>query len=248
MLITPKNKKVYFQDWGFIPYAEAWQKQKNLVEKIVQIKLANRKTRSVQEILATPNYLIFCEHPPVYTLGKNGKIAHLLITEKECQEKKIEFFPIDRGGDITFHGPGQIVGYPILDLENFFTDLHLYLRKLEQAIISLLQEYNLEAGRIAGLTGVWLGINNNPRKIAAIGIRCSRWVTMHGFALNINTDLSFFNHIIPCGISDKAVTSLAKELGYNVPLEEVKPKLIAALSQEFEWEYEVETTQTEREG
>jgi lipoyl(octanoyl) transferase len=235
-----QNKKVFFQDWGLIPYEQAWEKQKRLLEKTAQIKLANRKTQNQEEQIPTPNYLAFCEHPHVYTLGKNGKAQHLLLSQEQLSEKGIAYYPIDRGGDITYHGPGQIVGYPILDLENFFTDIHRYLRTIEEAIIRTLKVYNIEAGVIPGLTGVWLGIGKNPRKIAAIGVKCSRWITMHGFAFNINVDLSYFNYIIPCGISDKSVTSLTQELGYPVPLEEIKPLLLSNLAQAFGWELQQE--------
>lgn len=235
-----QNKKVYFQDWGLISYERAWEKQKFLLEKTAETKLANRKKQNKEELSPTPNYLALCEHPHVYTLGKNGRAEHLLLSERQLTEKGIAYYPIDRGGDITYHGPGQIVGYPILDLENFFTDIHRYLRTIEEAIIRTLQAYDLEAGAIPGLTGVWLGIGENPRKIAALGVKCSRWITMHGFAFNINTDLSYFNHIIPCGISDKAVTSLAQELGYEVPTDEIKPLLLANLAKGFGWEWEEE--------
>jgi lipoyl(octanoyl) transferase len=230
-----QNKKVFFQDWGLIPYEQAWERQKRLLEKTAQIKLANRKKQKEEQI-PTPNYFAFCEHPHVYTLGKNGKAEHLLLSEKQLSEKGIAYYPIDRGGDITYHGPGQIVGYPILDLENFFTDIHRYLRTIEAAIIQTLQVYGLEAGVIPGLTGVWLGIEERPRKIAAIGVKCSRWITMHGFALNVNVDLSYFNYIIPCGIADKAVTSLTQELGRPAPVDEIKPILLAKLAKEFGWE------------
>jgi len=227
------NHVVSFRDLGLITYKDAWDLQENLHKEIVDTKLSNRNNENVQP---TPNYLLFCEHPHVYTLGKSGKDTNLLINESQLKENEAEYFHINRGGDITYHGPGQIVGYPILDLENFFTDIHKYLRYLEEAIILMLKEYNVEAGRIKGLTGVWLDAENpaRARKIAAFGVRCSRWVTMHGFAFNVNTDLSYFGNIVPCGINDKAVTSLEKELGRKVDMEEVKAKLRHQLAELFE--------------
>jgi lipoyl(octanoyl) transferase len=227
------NRDVIYRDLGLITYKEGWDLQESLHKEIVDIKLSNRN-HEVQ--LPTQNYLLFCEHPHVYTLGKSGKDAHLLINESELKENEAEYFHINRGGDITYHGPGQLVGYPILDLENFFTDIHKYLRYLEEAIILTLKEFDIEAGRIKGLTGVWLDAENpvRARKIAAFGVRCSRWVTMHGFAFNVNTDLSYFENIIPCGINDKAVTSLEIELGRKIDLQEVKLKVQQHLSELFE--------------
>ena len=227
------NRDVIYRDLALITFREAWDLQESLLKEIVDIKLGNRNNGTS---LPTPNYLLFCEHPHVYTLGKSGKDAHLLINELQLKENEAEYFHINRGGDITYHGPGQLVGYPILDLENFFTDIHKYLRFLEEAIIQTLREYGIEAGRISGLTGVWIEKENpvKARKIAAFGVRCSRWVTMHGFAFNINTDLSYFGNIVPCGISDKAVTSLEKELGKRIDPEEVKLKMKSHLSELFD--------------
>ena len=227
---------VYFEDLGEMDYQSAWDYQEQLMKANLDIKTQNRLLQltgpadellNEQERQSTINYLLFVEHPPVYTLGKSGKKEHILIGENDRAEKGIQFFNTNRGGDITFHGPQQIVGYPILDLENFFTDIGLYLRTLEEMIIMTLADYGVEAGRSAGETGVWLdaGIPGKERKICAMGVRCSRWITMHGFAFNVNTDLSYFNHIIPCGIQNKQVTSLQKELGMEVNLEEVKQKV-----------------------
>ena len=230
------NHQVIFRDLGLITFKESWDIQENLLKEIVDIKLANRNNGTAVQ---TPNYLLFCEHPHVYTLGKSGKDAHLLINESQLKENEAEYFHINRGGDITYHGPGQLVGYPILDLENFFTDIHKYLRYLEEAIMLTLKEYSIEGGRIKGLTGVWLDVEDpmRARKIAAFGVRCSRWVTMHGFAFNINTDLSYFGNIVPCGINDKAVTSLEKELGRKIDIEEVKEKVRRHLSELFEMNF-----------
>jgi lipoyl(octanoyl) transferase len=227
------NHDVIYRDLGLITYKEAWDLQENLHKEIADVKLSNRNGDNP---VPTHNYLLFCEHPHVYTLGKSGKDAHLLINESQLKENEAEYFHINRGGDITYHGPGQLVGYPILDLENFFTDIHKYLRYLEEAIILTLKEYNIEGQRIKGLTGVWLDSENpaRARKIAAFGVRCSRWITMHGFAFNVNTDLSYFGNIVPCGISDKAVTSLEIELGKKVDMEEVKEKVKRHLSELFE--------------
>lgn len=231
------NKRVEFRDLGLIDYHQAWEYQESLFAETVEIKIRNRNL-PVQEQSPTPNYLLFLEHPHVYTLGKSGKQENLLLDESGLNEKNATFYKINRGGDITYHGPGQLVGYPILDLDNFFTDIHKYLRLLEEAVILTLAEYGIEAGRIAGLTGVWLDANKqeNPRKICALGVKSSRWVTMHGFAFNINSDLNYFSNIIPCGIDDKAVTSLQKELGEEISLEDVKEKMKKHLSTLFEME------------
>ena len=218
-----QNKDVQFIDWGLLDYQAAWDQQEEIFAKTIAIKHANRVNG---EETQTPNYLIFTEHPHVYTLGKSGHEEYLLLDEQGLRDKNAVFYKINRGGDITYHGPGQIVGYPILDLDNFFTDIHLYLRKLEEAIILTLAEFGITAGRYPGYTGVWLDADNErARKICALGVRASRWVTMHGFAFNVNTDLDYFGNIIPCGIEDKDVTSMAKELGYMVDLELVKTKL-----------------------
>jgi len=231
------NKRVKFINLGNVDYKEAWDYQTELFDAIVQDKINNRKLPEEQQKI-TDNYLIFCEHPHVYTLGKSGLEEHLLINNEQLAAKKATYYKINRGGDITYHGPGQLVGYPILDLDNFFTDIHKYLRLLEEAIILTLQDYGIEAGRIKGLTGVWLDHvkQKNPRKICAMGVKSSRWVTMHGFAFNINTELDYFNNIVPCGIEDKAVTSLEKELGAPQPMAEVAKKVADHLVELFEME------------
>jgi lipoyl(octanoyl) transferase len=231
------NKKTVFQDLGLIDYKKAWDYQIELFNSILEIKSANR-TASEADQQVTNNYLLFCEHPHVFTLGKSGVEANLLVKPEELHIINASYYHINRGGDITYHGPGQLVGYPILDLENFFTDIHKYMRLLEEAVIQTLAEYKIESGRIAGLTGVWLDIDNekNARKICALGVKTSRWVTQHGFAFNVNTDLSYFNHIVPCGITDKAVTSLDKELGRAVDLNEVKDILKDKIVSLFEME------------
>lgn len=219
-------QKVNFIDLGLIDYKKAWDYQEDVFNKIVQTKIDNR-TALPAEQKPTSNYLLFCEHPHVYTLGKSGHESNLLINDQQLKEKNATYYKINRGGDITYHGPGQIVGYPILDLDNFFTDIHKYLRFLEEMVIRTLAEYGIESGRSKGETGVWLDAEDplKARKICAMGVRASRWVTMHGFALNVNADLSYFGNIIPCGIVDKAVTSMDKELGVKVDQEEVKEKL-----------------------
>ncbi len=228
-----KNKNVYFRDLGLIDYEQGLSIQKNLFSEAVDIKLKNRKENTT---LPTQSHLLFCEHPHTYTLGRSGDESHLLINSDTLVAKEATFHKIGRGGDITYHGPGQLVGYPILDLDNFFTDIHKYLRFLEEAIILTLADYNLVAGRIDGLTGVWLDHEKqiNPRKICAMGVKASRWVTMHGFALNVNTDLSYFGNIVPCGIQDKAVTSIEQELKHKVDMEEVKSFLKGHLADLFE--------------
>lgn len=217
------NKSVKFEHLGLIDYQEAWDYQTELFDKSVSKKISNRKLQQEEQQL-TDNYLIFCEHPHVYTLGKSGEAQNLLLDDKGLIEKEATFYRINRGGDITYHGPGQIVGYPILDLENFFTDIHKYLRLLEGAVILTLKDYGLDSGRIDGLTGVWLDYEKqvNPRKICALGVKSSRWITMHGFAFNVNTKLDYFDNIIPCGIDDKAVTSLEKELGTTQDMRKVE--------------------------
>ncbi|MES2732766.1 MAG: lipoyl(octanoyl) transferase LipB [Bacteroidota bacterium] len=234
-----QNKQVLFRHLGTIDYQAAWDYQEKVFKESVDLKISNRNLPPEQQ-QTIANYLFFCEHPHVYTLGKSGNISHLLLAEGDLAERQATFYKINRGGDITYHGPGQLVGYPILDLDNFFTDIHLYLRKLEEAVILTLADYGLQAGRIPGLTGVWLSDNPmgeeipmNPRKICALGVKSSRWVTMHGFALNVNTDLSYFNHIVPCGIVDKAVTSLAQELGQPQDMQEVGQKLLKHLGNLF---------------
>lgn len=228
------NKKVIVKDLGLVDYKEAWDYQENIFQEILNIKSANRKDEANSQ--PTPNYFLFVEHPHVYTLGKSGHMENLLLSEEQLKAKGATFYKINRGGDITYHGPGQIVGYPIFDLENFFTDIHKYLRFLEEAIILTLAEYGLKGMRSEGETGVWLDVGTPfARKICAMGVRASRWVTMHGFALNVNSDLGYFDNIIPCGIRGKAVASLNVELGVeNIDEEEVKVKILKYLKQLFE--------------
>ncbi len=227
-------QEVIFSDWGLIDYKQAWDKQEMLFNQIVETKISNRKAEDTT-LIQTQSHLIFCEHPHVYTLGKSGKENHLLVNEKQLIEKKASYYKINRGGDITYHGPGQIVGYPILDLDNFFTDIHKYLRFLEEVIIKTLADYNIKGERSTGETGVWIDSDTiKTRKICAFGVRASRWVTMHGFALNVNADLNYFNNIVPCGISDKAVTSMEKELGKKIDEAEVKEKIKKYFAEQFE--------------
>jgi len=229
------NKKVALQDLGRKDYKETWDYQEQLFKAIVDAKVKNRREGINLE---TSNHFLFVEHPHVYTLGKSGDIGNLLVDDKVLAAKGATFYKINRGGDITYHGPGQIVGYPILDLDNFFTDIHKYLRFLEEMVIRTLAEYGLKAERSEGETGVWLDVGTPfARKICAMGVRASRWVTMHGFALNVNADLGFFDLMIPCGIKDKAVTSLNVELGKKeVNMEEVKQKLLKHFTDLFEAE------------
>ena len=215
--------KVVFQDLGLIDYKEAWDYQEKRFNEILNVKKNNRKENRQDTTLS---YLLFCEHPHVYTLGKSGDENNLLVNEDYLKSRGATFYKINRGGDITYHGPGQIVAYPILDLDNFFTDIHKYLRLLEEIVILTLKEYGIVGTRSEGETGVWLDVGTPfARKICALGVRASRWVTMHGFAFNINTDLSYFDHIVPCGIQEKGVTSLAKELGKEMDIELVKEKI-----------------------
>lgn len=235
------NKSVEVISLGLKDYQEAWDYQEDLFKQTVDLKIANRK-RADEEQETTPNYLLFCEHPHVYTLGKSGSEDNLLLNEAGLKEKEATYYKINRGGDITYHGPGQLVCYPILDLDNFFEDIHKYLRLLEQAVIDTLAEYGVGAGRIEGLTGVWVDFDKEnpqaaswrPRKICAMGVKSSRWVTMHGLALNVNTQLEYFNNIVPCGIDDKAVTSLATEINQPVDMPEVEAKLANHLAMLFE--------------
>jgi lipoyl(octanoyl) transferase len=231
------NKQVFIKQLGCLPYQEAWTTQEAFFNEIVSIKLENRKLdRPYQKI--TPNYLLFCEHPHVYTLGKSGNSAHLLASEATLQAQGVSLYATNRGGDITYHGPGQLVVYPILDLENFFTDIHRYLRLLEEAVIATLKDFGLLGKRIPGLTGVWLDHQDQQRicKVCAMGVRTSRWVTMHGLALNINTDLSYFDQIIPCGIQDKKVTSMATVLGTQQDLQIVAQNLAQHMMRLFDME------------
>lgn len=229
---TTVNRTIQLQDLGVHPYKETWDQQETLLLKAVETK---KKNRDAEVPSLTENHFLFVEHPPVITLGKSGLPKHLLLNESELKEKGIHFYKTNRGGDITFHGPGQVVGYPILDLENFFTDIHKYLRLLEEMVILTLAEYGIEATRSKGETGVWLDVGTPfARKICAMGVKASRWVTMHGFALNVNTDLRYFDYIVPCGIQGKAVTSLERELKRTVPMAEVKNKLLTHFLRLFE--------------
>lgn len=229
-----QNKTITSQNLGLIDYQTAWDYQEKLHAEIVAIKLENRNLLLDNQV-DTPNYILFCEHPHVYTLGKSGKPEHLLLDEKGLEKYDAKYYKINRGGDITYHGKGQLVGYPILDLENFFTDIHKYMRCLEEAVIRTCADFGIDAGRIEGLTGVWIDHISlqKPRKICAMGVKASRWVTMHGFALNVNTDLSYFNHIIPCGIDDKSVTSMEKELGQILDFQVVSDKMLGHLKNIF---------------
>ncbi len=227
-------QKVILQDLGLKDYKETWDYQETLFQEIISLKIDNRRNNANHK---THNYFLFVEHPHVYTLGKSGDMSNLLLNETQLTEKGVTFYKINRGGDITYHGPGQIVGYPILDLDNFFTDIHKYLRFLEEVIIKTLAEYGVKAGRSEGETGVWLDAGTPfARKICAMGVRTSRWVTMHGFALNVNSNLGFFDNIIPCGIKGKAVTSLEAELNKKVSLEEVKQHILKHFTAMFDVE------------
>lgn len=230
------NKKVKLINKGLIDYKECWDFQAQLFDGIIQKKIAIRKEETNDEI--TDNYFIFCEHPHVYTLGKTGEKSNLLLSEELLKAKGATYYHINRGGDITYHGPGQIVGYPILDLDNFFTDINKYLRLLEEAIILTLKDYGVDSGRVEGLTGVWIDGDNpvKARKICAMGVKLSRWVTMHGFALNVNTDLDYFDNIVPCGISDKQVTSLEKELGEAQSITDVQDRILKHLKVLFDFD------------
>jgi lipoyl(octanoyl) transferase len=229
------KKPVVFRDLGSMDYKACWDLQEVYFNQTVQTKFDNR-AKAPEEQVVTTDHLFFVEHPHVYTLGKSGDVNNLLLDEESLAQVDARFYAINRGGDITYHGPGQIVGYPIFDLDHFFSDIHRYLRYLEEAIIRTLMDYGIVAGRIEGLTGVWIDAELGPkaRKIAALGVKCSRWVTMHGFAFNVNADLSYFNHIIPCGITDKAVTSMHLELGRPLEIEEVKERLKHHLAEVFE--------------
>lgn len=227
------NKDVYVKDLGSIDFEEAWDFQTVIFDQSVSIKTANRGLPD-QLQKPTDNYLIFCQHPHVYTLGKSGKENNLLVTSDELTSLNATFYHINRGGDITYHGPGQLVCYLVIDLENFFTDIHQYMRFLEEAVIQTLAEFNLRAGRINGLTGVWIDPEKKPRKICALGVKTSRWITMHGLALNVHPNLSYFDHIVPCGINDKAVTSLQAEVGGVVEIGEVQGILQNKITSLFE--------------
>jgi lipoyl(octanoyl) transferase len=231
-----QNKEVQFVDLKLIEYKQAWDLQETLLNRIATVKLANRGLDDASKG-GTNNYLLFCEHPHVYTLGKSGDESHLLLQESFLSTIGATYFKTNRGGDITYHGPGQLVGYPILDLENFYTDIHLYLRMLEEAIIKTCEGFGLIAGRIEGLTGVWIDpASDKARKICALGVKASRWISMHGFALNVNTDLTYFSHIVPCGIATRGVTSLQQELGREMDLQAVSDIVKAHLSDLFKME------------
>ena len=232
-------QNVIFKDLGIIDYKTAWDYQEKLLQQNVSVKSAIRNDAALAGKIDTQNYFLLCEHEPVYTLGKSGDMKNVLMSEAELAANNIQFFKTNRGGDITFHGPQQIVGYPILDLEKFYTDIGKYLRNLEEVIILTIAEYGIKGERSAGETGVWIepGIEGKERKICAIGVRCSRWITMHGFALNVNTDLTYFGNIIPCGIVNKKVTSIEKELGEKVDFDEVKEKVRENFKRVFNVEF-----------
>lgn len=228
-------QKVTVQELGLIDYKKAWDYQEVLFRENIDLKIKQRKGETTEQ---TQHYLLFCEHPHVYTLGKSGDASHLLMSESRLQEINATYYKINRGGDITYHGPGQLVVYPIFDLDEFFTDIHKYMRYLEEAVIRTLAEFDIDAGRVDGLTGVWIdGGTPQERKICAMGVKSSRWVTMHGIGFNINTDLSYFNHIVPCGIQDKSVTSLENELNRKVAISEVQEKLTNHLADLFGFNY-----------
>jgi lipoyl(octanoyl) transferase len=221
-------KKITCEFLGLIDYKEAWDYQEKLLKEAVDLKIAFRNGQTTE---IPQNYLLFCQHPHVYTLGKSGKQEHLLLNEEQLKVHEATYYKINRGGDITYHGPGQLVVYPIFDLEQFFTDIHKYMRLLEEAVILTLTDFGIESGRVEGLTGVWIeGDTDRARKICAMGVKCSRWVTMHGIGFNVNTDLNYFSHIIPCGIDDKAVTSMQQELGAELDINEVSEKLLNHLA------------------
>lgn len=229
------EKSVHFEDLGLIDYQQAWDYQEKLFHDTIQLKIKQRNQETTEE---TMNYLLFCEHPHVYTLGKSGHLENLLLDQAKLTEHQATFYKINRGGDITYHGPGQLVAYPIFDLDHFFTDIHKYMRFLEEAVIQVLAHYGLQAERSKGQTGVWFdSTKSTARKICAMGVRSSRWVTMHGIGFNINSDLSYFSHIVPCGIKDKAVTSLQQELGRPVDMVEVKQLLKEELATIFGYTY-----------
>lgn len=233
------NRVIYLNDLGKKEYKETWDLQEILLQESLQLKAQAREAGITDPAeVPTRHQVLLVEHPPVYTLGKSGHMENVLLTEEQQREKGISFFKINRGGDITFHGPGQLVGYPILDLEKYYTDIGRYLRNLEEIVIRVMADYELKGARSSGETGVWLDphIKGQERKICAMGVRCSRWVTMHGFAFNVNTDMSYFDYIVPCGIKDKKVTSLEQELGYKVDMEEVKQKWIRYCEEVFESE------------
>ena len=231
-------KKLQFEDLGQMRYLPCWNYQEEIFKTVIARKIARRDEGENTELPLPTSRLLFVEHPHVLTLGKSGDAENVLVNPARLAELGVDYFPINRGGDITYHGPGQLVAYPILDLNQYFTDIHKYLRTLEEAVIRTCADFGIEAGRIDGLTGVWVDVEKGfgARKICAFGVKCSRWVTMHGLALNVNSDLKFFNLIVPCGITDRGVTSISKEIGREVELDEVKPKLYAHLKELFDWE------------
>ena len=228
-----KNKKIILKDIGRTSFSDAWKFQEDVFQKIIDQKVQNR---ALEKKIETNNYLIFTEHNPVYTIGKSGDMSNLLLSANQLKDKEIEFFKINRGGDITFHGPGQIMGYPILDLDNFFTDINIYLRSLENTIIDTLRLYDISGFTIKGETGVWVNKDEKLKKICAFGIRASRWVTMHGFSLNVNTDLDKFNYIIPCGITDKGVTSISEIKNEIIDIDKLKRRIIESFAKNFKAE------------
>jgi lipoyl(octanoyl) transferase len=226
-----KNKKIILRDIGKSSFSDAWEYQEDIFKKIIDQKIKNRSNENKME---TNNFLIITEHDPVYTIGKSGDISNLLLNDDEMKTQGIEFYKINRGGDITYHGPGQIMGYPIIDLDNFFTDINFYLRKLEEVIINTLESYDLEGFTIKGETGVWVKDNNGlSKKVCAFGIRASRWVTMHGFSFNVNPELNYFKNIIPCGITDKGVTSVSELINRNIEMTEIKQILYKNFAESF---------------
>ena len=228
-----KNKKIILKDIGRTSFSDAWKFQEDVFQKIIDQKVQNR---ALEKKIETNNYLILTEHNPVYTIGKSGDMSNLLLSANQLKDKEIEFFKINRGGDITFHGPGQIMGYPILDLDNFFTDINIYLRSLENTIIDTLRLYDISGFTIKGETGVWVNKDEKLKKICAFGIRASRWVTMHGFSLNVNTDLDKFNYIIPCGITDKGVTSISEIKNEIIDIDKLKKRIIESFAKNFKAE------------
>ena len=231
------NTKIKFKDLGIMDYSTAWEYQENLMKNTIEIKMKNRKS-PVEQMMETPNYFLFVEHPHVYTLGKSGDENNMLISPETLEKINASYVKTNRGGDITYHGYGQIVGYPVLDLENFFTDIHRYMRNLEEVIILTMADYGLKGERSQGETGVWLDVGKPfARKICAMGVKASRWVTIHGFAFNVNTDMQYFEHIIPCGIKGKQVTSLERELEQKLNIEEVKNKIKRHFSEVFKCKF-----------
>jgi lipoyl(octanoyl) transferase len=223
---------VRINDLGLIDYKASWEYQEQLLKEIVELKISNRKNATN---IVPDNHILFCEHPNVYTLGKSGAEKNLLLNTDQLKKKDIEYYKINRGGDITYHGPGQLVVYPILDLEQFFTDIHIYMRSLEESVIKTLQHFRIQGKRVEGLTGVWVESDNTHKKICALGVKCSRWVTMHGIGFNVNTNLTYFNNIIPCGISDKSVTSMQEQLGITLNMKEVSQVLLNNMQEVFQF-------------